>query len=286
MSDGHIEQIGTPVRDLQLPGDGVRGVVRRHAQPGQRPGSSTPDRRSPVGRRPGDPEPARPSTNASDDGRVTLALRPEGIALGEGDPGANRLHGTVEDINFLGSIVRIRVRLGEGEGGEPPSIVALDTFNEPHLQGARRGPAGDDLVPARGVVRARRGARRGGDPELRRSARRCDRPARRHRARHLRQGRHAHRVRPDVERLGRDARRSPRGGHRAGRSRPRSTRCSATTPARGTVLPGGGLAATPMARLRERTGAVLATRAWTARPRSERSTRPGTRRTRSSWPGP
>ena len=42
-------------------------------------------------------------------GRVTLALRPEGIALGEGEPGANRLHGTVEDVNFLGSIVRIRV---------------------------------------------------------------------------------------------------------------------------------------------------------------------------------
>ena len=65
---------------------------------------------------------------------MTLALRPEGIALGEGDPGSNRLTGTVEDINFLGSIVRIRVRLGEEAGGEPPSIVALDTFNEPHLR--------------------------------------------------------------------------------------------------------------------------------------------------------
>jgi putative spermidine/putrescine transport system ATP-binding protein len=65
---------------------------------------------------------------------VTLALRPEGISLGQGDEGSNRLRGAVEDINFLGSIVRIRVRLGEGSDGEPPSVIALDTFNEPHLK--------------------------------------------------------------------------------------------------------------------------------------------------------
>ena len=65
---------------------------------------------------------------------MTLALRPEGISLGEGGEGSNRLRGTVEDINFLGSIVRIRVRLGEGHDGEPASVVALDTFNEPHLK--------------------------------------------------------------------------------------------------------------------------------------------------------
>ena len=51
-----------------------------------------------------------------------------------GEAGSNRLTGTVEDVNFLGSIVRIRVRLGEEAGGEPPSIVALDSFNEPHLK--------------------------------------------------------------------------------------------------------------------------------------------------------
>ena len=133
MSDGRIEQIGTPSADLQLPGDRVRGVVRGHAQPGQRRASSTPS----TGRLSIDGQEIRASkvtTNASNDGRVTLALRPEGIALGEGDPGSNRLTGTVEDINFLGSIVRIRVRLGEDKGGEPPSIVALDTFNEPHLR--------------------------------------------------------------------------------------------------------------------------------------------------------
>jgi putative spermidine/putrescine transport system ATP-binding protein len=73
-------------------------------------------------------------TDAGPDGRVTLALRPEGIELGDGEPGDNRLNGIAEDINFLGSIVRIRVRIGEGEDGAAPTVVALDTFNEPHLR--------------------------------------------------------------------------------------------------------------------------------------------------------
>ncbi len=73
-------------------------------------------------------------TDAAPDGRVTLAVRPEGMELGGGEPGANRLNGTVEDINFLGSIVRIRVRIGAGEEGATPTVVALDTFNEPHLR--------------------------------------------------------------------------------------------------------------------------------------------------------
>ncbi len=30
--------------------------------------------------------------------------------------------------------MRIRLRLGDGADGEPPTIVALDTFNEPHLR--------------------------------------------------------------------------------------------------------------------------------------------------------
>ena len=68
--------------------------------------------------------------------RVTLAVRPEGISLGEGPEGSNRLHGTVEDINFLGSIVRLRLGLGNGAtpASGTPTTIALDTFNEPHLR--------------------------------------------------------------------------------------------------------------------------------------------------------
>src|SRR4029079_12716276 len=73
-------------------------------------------------------------TDAGPDGRVTLAVRPEGIQLGEGSPGENQLRGTVEDINFLGSIDSIRVKVGGGGDGATPTVIALDAFNEPHLR--------------------------------------------------------------------------------------------------------------------------------------------------------
>jgi putative spermidine/putrescine transport system ATP-binding protein len=59
---------------------------------------------------------------------VSVALRPEAIALGAGNPGDDRLPGRVEDVTFLGSIVRIRVRLPDGSGP-----VAFDTFNNPYV---------------------------------------------------------------------------------------------------------------------------------------------------------
>jgi putative spermidine/putrescine transport system ATP-binding protein len=60
---------------------------------------------------------------------VSVALRPEMVSLvAEGD-GSNRLTGKVADVSFLGSIVRIRVSLGEAG----PTIV-LDEFNEPTLK--------------------------------------------------------------------------------------------------------------------------------------------------------
>jgi len=55
---------------------------------------------------------------------VTVALRPESIEIGEAG-GANRLRGTIEDVSFLGSIVRTRVRIGDGVS------VSLDQFNDP-----------------------------------------------------------------------------------------------------------------------------------------------------------
>jgi putative spermidine/putrescine transport system ATP-binding protein len=57
---------------------------------------------------------------------VRLALRPEMISLSNGHPDSNRLTGTVTNVAFLGSIVRIFLRVGESE-------LFLDTFNNPHL---------------------------------------------------------------------------------------------------------------------------------------------------------
>lgn len=64
--------------------------------------------------------------------RARLAIRPEAITIaGPGDPG-NRLQATVEDVIFLGAIVRVRTRVG-GEA------LTLDLLNHPDLVPPERG---------------------------------------------------------------------------------------------------------------------------------------------------
>ena len=132
MNEGRIEQLGVPSEIYNFPTTAfvasfvgtLNLVTARVIDPG-------------AGRLSVDGQEVRTSKAVTDvgaNGRVTLALRPEGIELGEGEPGENRLHGTVEDINFLGSIVRIRVKVGDGEDGATPTVIALDAFNEPHLR--------------------------------------------------------------------------------------------------------------------------------------------------------
>jgi putative spermidine/putrescine transport system ATP-binding protein len=62
--------------------------------------------------------------------QVALALRPELLSLdgvSEPGPGAeNRLKGTLESVNFLGSIVRMQIRVGD-------ATLLLDEFNNPSL---------------------------------------------------------------------------------------------------------------------------------------------------------
>ena len=53
----------------------------------------------------------------------TLALRPEAITLGPGPAGTNQMSGLVDNVSFLGAIVRIRVRCGT-------QLISLDTFNQ------------------------------------------------------------------------------------------------------------------------------------------------------------
>ncbi|MBX3066639.1 MAG: ABC transporter ATP-binding protein [Anaerolineae bacterium] len=57
---------------------------------------------------------------------VTVAIRPEALSLHEGAPNGNHLDGLVEDIGFLGSVVRVRVRLQD-------QTINVDTFNNPTL---------------------------------------------------------------------------------------------------------------------------------------------------------
>ncbi len=57
---------------------------------------------------------------------VSLALRPEMITLDGAAQQTNHLTGQIETITFLGSIVRVQIRLEQ-------SALFLDTFNNPHL---------------------------------------------------------------------------------------------------------------------------------------------------------
>jgi putative spermidine/putrescine transport system ATP-binding protein len=77
---------------------------------------------------------------------VNVALRPEMVKLGT-EAGANRIQGTVEDVSFLGSIVRIRIQLGEGG-----PVVSLDEFNEPTLRLPELGETVTISFPADGPL--------------------------------------------------------------------------------------------------------------------------------------
>jgi putative spermidine/putrescine transport system ATP-binding protein len=82
---------------------------------------------------------------------VTVALRPEMVKLGLEHGGANRLNGDVVDISFLGSIVRIRVRLAGSNGTDGP-LVSLDEFNDPSLALPDLGASVDISFPTDGPL--------------------------------------------------------------------------------------------------------------------------------------
>jgi len=80
--------------------------------------------------------------------KVNIAIRPEMVSLGPGPDGSNRLTGTVSEVSFLGSIVRIRVRVG----GDSGPLVSLDEFNEPTLVLPEVGATAQLSFPAQGPL--------------------------------------------------------------------------------------------------------------------------------------
>jgi len=62
------------------------------------------------------------SAGAND--KISLALRPETIALGRQEGRNVVLSGRIAEVHFLGSVIRIRVNVGD-------HVVSLDTFNRP-----------------------------------------------------------------------------------------------------------------------------------------------------------
>lgn len=68
--------------------------------------------------------PALPETAKAGD-VISLTMRPEAVSLANGRDRDIVLDGIVSEVAFLGSVIRLKVKLGE-------NVVALDTFNDQH----------------------------------------------------------------------------------------------------------------------------------------------------------
>jgi putative spermidine/putrescine transport system ATP-binding protein len=123
MRDGRIEQVGTPFQIYNHP---ATSFVASFIGSLNVLSASVMD---PGGRRlsvDGQEIIASAPIPAETGAMVRLSLRPEMIALRNGSSENNHLTGTLSNVIFLGSIVRLVVRVGDNE-------VFLDTFNNPHL---------------------------------------------------------------------------------------------------------------------------------------------------------
>jgi putative spermidine/putrescine transport system ATP-binding protein len=134
MSEGRIEQVGTPFEIYNFPATAfVASFVGTLNVVSARVVEAATGRITVDGQ---EIRAAKPITVAADGARVTAALRPEMLSMGDGG-GSGRFRASVEDVTFLGSVVRIRVRLADS-----PTIISVDTFNDPNL----RVPTRDDAV--------------------------------------------------------------------------------------------------------------------------------------------
>src|SRR5262245_992179 len=143
MSEGRVEQIGAPFEIYNFPKTsfvasfvGTLNILRGEVADPAR-GVLRVDGQEIVAAR--GLEPARVGEPRS------IALRPETVSLDEAATSGNRMRGTVEDVNFLGPIVRVRVRFAE-------HVISLDTFNNPTLTPPRLGQAVTVAFPREAVL--------------------------------------------------------------------------------------------------------------------------------------
>jgi putative spermidine/putrescine transport system ATP-binding protein len=134
MNEGRVEQIGTPFEIYNFPRTRfVASFVGTLNIMGGRVVDPA------AGRIEVDGQPitaARGVVDAKAGDLRAVALRPEAARLtnGEDAPGddTNRMRGSIEEVSFLGSVVRVRVRFKD-------SAISLDTFNKPHVPPPERG---------------------------------------------------------------------------------------------------------------------------------------------------
>ena len=67
--------------------------------------------------------PSLPKTAKTGD-TITLTMRPEAVSLANGHARDIVLDGTVMAVNFLGSVIRLKVDIGDD------NAIELDTFND------------------------------------------------------------------------------------------------------------------------------------------------------------
>jgi len=130
MNEGRVEQIGTPFEVYNYPRTrfvasfvGTLNILRARVTDAAR-GLIAIDDQEIVARR---------GIAGAKTGETRLvALRPEAISLADSGGERNRMRGTIEDVSFLGSVMRIRVRF-------TTSAISLDTFNNPSVAPPQRG---------------------------------------------------------------------------------------------------------------------------------------------------
>jgi putative spermidine/putrescine transport system ATP-binding protein len=131
MNHARIEQVGTPFETYNFPKTGFVAsfVGTLNSVPAQ-----VMDAAAGVVQVDGQEVRTGRTLTGAERSNLTLALRPELLSLAPATNGANRLQGQVEMISFLGSIVRVQVRLGD-------TRLNVDTFNNPHLALPQPGEA-------------------------------------------------------------------------------------------------------------------------------------------------
>jgi len=143
MSEGRVEQIGTPSEVYNAPRTafvasfvGTLNVLRGTVADPARGRMAVDGQEIAV---------VRGLHQAQVGEERAVALRPEIASLAGGDGDDNRLRGTVEDVSFLGSIVRIRVRFGT-------NAMMVDAFNRPGVALPARGQEVTVAFPAGAVL--------------------------------------------------------------------------------------------------------------------------------------
>ena len=132
MSQGHIEQIGTPAKIYNYPA--TEFVAQFVGQLNLLPVTDI-DFKNNACLLAGQKIKFEHSSERSISEEPRLAIRPEEIQIGTGED-RNALKGRVESVMFLGAIVRIRVDLGG-------VLLSADLFNERQITLPR---AGDDVI--------------------------------------------------------------------------------------------------------------------------------------------